>query len=73
MYEKWLQYDQNHHGSTYTALKIKLNLYVEDILVKQLYTLYSTVHWPGIIKLFPARESLVNDFPAGDGKIDNLF
>ncbi len=26
-----------------------------------------------IIKLFPARESLVSDIPAGDGKIDNLF
>jgi hypothetical protein len=29
--------------------------------------------WPGIIKLFPARESLVGDIPAGDGKIDYLF
>jgi hypothetical protein len=29
--------------------------------------------WPGIIKLFPARESLVSDNPAGDGKIANLF
>jgi hypothetical protein len=29
--------------------------------------------WPGIIKLFPARESFVGDIPAGDGKIDNLF
>ncbi len=28
---------------------------------------------PGIIKLLPARESLVNDIPAGDGKIANLF
>ncbi len=28
---------------------------------------------PGIIKLFPARESLVSDIPVGDGKIDNLF
>ncbi len=26
--------------------------------------------WPGIIKLFPARESLVSEIPAGDGKID---
>jgi hypothetical protein len=25
------------------------------------------------IKLFPARESLVSDIPARDGKIDNLF
>jgi hypothetical protein len=29
--------------------------------------------WPGIIKLFPARESLVRDIPAGEGKIANLF
>jgi hypothetical protein len=29
--------------------------------------------WPGIIKLFPARESLVSDIPAGDGKIVKLF
>jgi hypothetical protein len=29
--------------------------------------------WPGIIKLFPARESLVSDIPAGVWKIDNLF
>ncbi len=25
--------------------------------------------WPGIIKLFPARESLDSDIPAGDRKI----
>jgi hypothetical protein len=29
--------------------------------------------WPGIIKLFPALESLVSDIPAGGGKISNLF
>jgi hypothetical protein len=29
--------------------------------------------WREIIKLFPARESLVSDVPAGDGKIANLF
>jgi hypothetical protein len=28
---------------------------------------------PGIIKLFPARESLDSDIPAGDRKLDNLF
>ncbi len=28
---------------------------------------------PVIIKLFPAKESLVIDIPAGDGKIVNLF
>ncbi len=27
----------------------------------------------GIIKLFPSRETFFSDFPAGDGKIDNLF
>ncbi len=27
----------------------------------------------GIIKLFPPRESLVSDIPAGDGKMANLF
>ncbi len=29
--------------------------------------------WPGIIKLFPVRKSLVSDIPAGDGKTANLF
>jgi hypothetical protein len=29
--------------------------------------------WPGIIKLFPSRESVVSDFPAGDEKIYNFF
>jgi hypothetical protein len=29
--------------------------------------------WWRIIKLFLARESLVSDIPAGDGKIGNLF
>jgi hypothetical protein len=28
---------------------------------------------PGIIQLLPARESLVSDIPAGDGKISDLF
>ncbi len=33
-----------------------------------------TLHaWPGIMKVFSARESLVSDIPAGDGKIVNLF
>jgi hypothetical protein len=32
-----------------------------------------TILWRGIIKLFPARESLVSDIPAVDGKIGNLF
>ena len=29
--------------------------------------------WPGTIKIFPAREILVSDVPAGDEKIVNLF
>jgi hypothetical protein len=29
--------------------------------------------WQGIIKSFTARESLVRDIPAGDGKMANLF
>ncbi len=29
--------------------------------------------WPGRIKLFPARESLVSDIPAGEKKIAYLF
>jgi hypothetical protein len=29
--------------------------------------------WPGIMKLFTARESLVSDIPAVDGKTANLF
>ncbi len=29
--------------------------------------------WPRIIKLFPARESLVIDIPAGDRENNNLF
>jgi hypothetical protein len=29
--------------------------------------------WPGIIKLFPPMESLVNDIPAGNGNVANLF
>ncbi len=37
------------------------------------YVTYQNSPWPGITKLFPARESLVSDIPAGDGKIDNIF
>jgi hypothetical protein len=29
--------------------------------------------WPGIIKFFPAKKSLVCDIQAGDGKISKLF
>jgi hypothetical protein len=34
---------------------------------------YQSVPLAGIIKLFPATESLVSDILAGDGKIANLF
>jgi hypothetical protein len=30
-------------------------------------------NWAGIIKLFPSRETLISDIPAGDGKMANLF
>jgi hypothetical protein len=33
----------------------------------------SNYRWPGIIQIFPARESLVSDVSAGDGKTANLF
>ncbi len=29
--------------------------------------------WPGIIKFFSPRESLVSDIPTGDGKITSFF
>jgi hypothetical protein len=29
--------------------------------------------WPEIIKVFPPRESLISDIPAGDGKTANIF
>jgi hypothetical protein len=32
-----------------------------------------TCPWPGIVKLFPARESLVSDFPARTGKSLTFF
>ncbi len=34
---------------------------------------YQTPPGRGIIVLFQARDSLVSDSPAGDGKISNLF
>ncbi len=57
------------------------------LLVKLHYTVKKSYHffrpqpgchlpnspWLGIIKLFPTRESLVSDIPAGDGKNDILF
>ena len=32
-----------------------------------------TSPWAGIIKLFPPRQSLVSDIPAGDGNVAYLF
>ncbi len=29
--------------------------------------------WPGQIELYPPRENLISDNPAGNGKIDSLF
>jgi hypothetical protein len=45
------------------------SLYLSSTLFKKV----SNFPWQGIIKLFPARESLVSDIPAGDGKTLNLF
>jgi hypothetical protein len=45
---------------------------VSDFLVPSRGVAYQTP-WPGKIKLFPVRESLVSDIPAGDRKIVNLF
>jgi hypothetical protein len=48
-------------------------------LMYELYTVKKASGFPvssrvtGIIKLFPSRESLVIDIPAGDGKTANLF
>jgi hypothetical protein len=38
-----------------------------------MYVTNQTLPWPEIIQLFPARESLVSDIQAEDGKIGNLF
>jgi hypothetical protein len=47
---------------------------VSDFPVPSRDVTYQTLPaWLGIIKLFPARESLVSDIPAGDGKIANIF
>ncbi len=46
---------------------------VNDFPVSRRDVTDQTDPWPGIIKFFPARESLVSDIPAGDGKFDKLF
>jgi len=53
--------------------------YAKPILLKKGYRFsrlqpaLTKLSWPGINKVFPARESLVSDIPAGDGKNYNLF
>jgi hypothetical protein len=49
---------------------VQANAYWHNLLY---YTVKKVSDFPSpagiIIKLFPARKSLVSDFPAGDGKI----
>jgi hypothetical protein len=45
----------------------------EIFIIKLAFDDTSDSPWPGIIKLFPARESLVCDIPAGNGKIASLI
>jgi hypothetical protein len=46
---------------------------VSDIPVPSRDVTYQTLPWEGKIKLFPHRESLVSDIPAGDGNVANIF
>jgi hypothetical protein len=48
---------------------------VEKIFVKRNMQVASgrSIHWPGIITIFPARKTVVSDIPAGDAKTANLF
>ncbi len=39
----------------------------------QIFGIFSLLCWLGIIKLFPARESLLSDIQAGGGNNENLF
>jgi hypothetical protein len=45
---------------------------VSDFLVPIRDVTENTLPWQGIIKSFPARESLVSDIPTGEGKIAKL-
>jgi hypothetical protein len=56
-----------------SSLYIGPTLHCKKIIVFPVPSRDPNSHWPGIIKLFPARESLVSDIPAGDRKNDNLF
>ncbi len=51
--------------------KVHLDKGILNCLLKSLPD--ETVSWPGIIKLFPARESLGSDIPPGDRKMANFF
>ncbi len=70
-----LRLDQ-HGGEGQDWLNFKEWLKSWGCTVKRVTIFPSSVEmsltWPGIIKLFLARESLVSDIPAGDGKISNL-
>jgi hypothetical protein len=46
---------------------------VTDFPVPSRYVTNQTLPDGDLSKLFPTRESLVSDIPAGDGKISNLF
>jgi hypothetical protein len=43
------------------------------IFLSQAWLSLTKSRWPGIIKFFPAKKSLVCDMPARDGKMANLF
>jgi hypothetical protein len=56
------------------TLIIKFVLYVDPKIAMQCkYTVKKVSDFPGPKKLFPARESLIIDIPAGGGKIANFF
>ncbi len=58
--------------ATQVRLHCKKRLTVIPSLARMSFH-YPNSPWPGIIEVFPARESLVRDILAGDGKNDNLF
>jgi hypothetical protein len=58
-----------------TVLIVKRSAYVQSTLKKR-YVIFPSPAGMSLTKLgkiIPARESLVSDIPAGDGKIANLF
>jgi hypothetical protein len=60
-------YQQRPPSITYTVKKVSVFPSPAGMSPTQ------TLPGPGIVKIFPARDSLVSDIPAGDGKIMNLF